>query len=174
MIIQKNIACKLPVILIDDSDFKTELLNVTSVTIKYRNPGTGWLTSSGAWSQLGNGLYIILFPASEIGTTVGQFLYYCKGTTTSPIATSLPFWGSAQIISQSLDVISLLDFLFATLAGHGLHVMAKDSSDFTSTVTQAQRAWTNLPTDYKQFAVRSLSFFKNNFGPNRIKKEPPT
>lgn len=173
MIIQKNKTCKLPVILIDDSDFKTELINVTSVTLRYRNPGTGWLSSSGAWSQLGNGLYIILFPATEIGTTIGQFLYYCKGSTASPPKTSLPFWGSAQIISQPLDVISLLDFLFFTLAGHGLHVLAKNSTDFLTSASRAQVAWANLPTEYKQYAVRCLSFFKNTFGPNRIKK-PPT
>lgn len=173
MIIQKNTACKLPVILIDDSDFKTELLNVASKTIKYRNPGTEWLTSSGTWTQLGNGLYIILFPASEIGTEVGQFLYYCKGYKTSPDVTSLPFWGSAQIISHPLDVVSLLDFLFMTLAGHGLHVMAKNSSDFNSAFLQVSKARLNLPATYQQFAAKCLSFFKSNFGPDRIKKDPP-
>lgn len=176
MIIEVSTEVSLPVILIDESDFKTELTGIASsdMSISYSAPDTfEWnLKSVDEWNELGNGLYLITFSASEIGSFAGEFLYYAKASNGS---TSLPFWGSAQIVLKSLDSLEsqlrILEFLFATLAGHGLHIAAKDPGSFILLLQEAKKSISNLPAAYQPMAARSISFFQSNFGPLRQKKD---
>lgn len=79
----------LPVILTDDTDFKTPetgvVYNAAGMSVKYRNPEapTTWSTftpSAANWDELGNGVYQITFTADQIGDTEGQFIYYVIAT----------------------------------------------------------------------------------------------
>jgi len=105
-IIKANTAIKLPVILIDDTDFKSPetgvTYNATGMTVRYRSPAdeTTWSTKTLAsedWNELGHGVYLISFSNSEIGSTTGQFIYYCQATGI------LPYYGSAYVTGSNLD-----------------------------------------------------------------------
>jgi len=80
VIIKKSAARKLPVILTDDSDFLTRKTGVAfgSVTVKYAKEGDTSLSTftldASKWIELGNGIYLIAFTASELDN-VGSFIY---------------------------------------------------------------------------------------------------
>lgn len=173
MIITKSTAISLPVILVDDTDFKTPetsvAYNAAGMSVKYRNPAaaTTWstksLTPAGEdvyWTELGNGLYLVTFTAAQIGATTGQFLYFCTATGI------LPFWGTAQVVTYNPDEVSLMtQFLFTTLAGYGLHLMSqKDISQFGYSSKEARKVWSSLPENLKTVAIRNLTFYSKNFG----------
>ena len=58
------------------------------------------------------------------------------------------------------DSDAILKFLFASLAGHGLHVLIKDPSTFSIALSECQRLWDNLPASQKWFAGNLLPFFE--------------
>lgn len=104
LIIKQSTAYKLPVILIDDSDFKSEETGVTydaaGTVVRYTKEAADgdhtWSTktlASADWEELGHGVYLIKFSTSELDT-IGKFLYYYAATGI------LPYFGQAYIIQE--------------------------------------------------------------------------
>lgn len=106
------------VILIDASDFKTELTGIAAadVTVNYTTPAKPkvWLSKSvtGSWTELGNGVYEFMFTASEVGKIAGEFKFYCIDSTPS-----LPYYGSVQLTDNANYYLS--KYIFARLGNSG-------------------------------------------------------
>lgn len=173
MNILKDTIAILPVILIDDTDFKTPETAVSydDVTCKYLRLETGllpqaWVTKSlgtNDWIEIGNGLYHISFSAADIGEETGQFYYHCSGTGL------LPFWGTARITYSQADLDSkFIKFLFTTLAGHGLHVLARDSNLYNNSIRELKQLIEELPEELQGMTNRYISFFSKHYGPMKL------
>ena len=104
MILKKSVAFTLPVILTDATDFITPVTGVVfgSVVVKYAKEGDATLTPKtilvSDWTELGDGVYLVPFTTAELNT-VGKFIY------TVLVAGSLPYYGSAQIVTYGFDDI---------------------------------------------------------------------
>lgn len=94
--VKLDVAKSLPVILIDDSDFKTRETSVAfgSVTCKYAKEGDSTLSTftldATNWDEIGEGMYEVDFTASEIDT-IGLFKYVVYGSG------YLPYYGTVDV-----------------------------------------------------------------------------
>jgi hypothetical protein len=96
--VQINSAASLPVIIIDDVDFKSRETGVAfgSVTCDYAKAGDSALTNyplSGQWDEIGEGLYEVDFTSSELDT-LGLFKYIVYG------AGYLPYYGAVNVVDH--------------------------------------------------------------------------
>lgn len=65
------------------------------------------------------------------------------------------------IISQLNDIHPVLFFLFASLAGHGLHVAIRDPATYSQILFECQSLLSTLPVSLQPFASNLLNFFQN-------------
>lgn len=83
MIIKKDEARQLPVLMVDSSDLFTGKTAIAfgSVTVKLMKAGgSAWTTktmTSGNWTEIDDGLYMISFTAAELDT-LGNFNYIAQ------------------------------------------------------------------------------------------------
>ncbi len=109
MIIKKSTARRLPVLLVDDSDFKTGKVGVAfgDVTVKYAKEGdNAWSTftlDASKWIELGDGVYDIAFGASELDT-LGSFEYLVQ------VSGAVDYPGWVDISENLIDDISVENF----------------------------------------------------------------
>lgn len=143
------------VILLDASDFKTELTGVAAadVTVGYsspKNPGKYYTKTlnSATWKELGNGLYDIIFTAEELGNVPGEFKFYCIDSTPS-----LPYYGSFELMSN--EEYYLIKYIFASVASSGPN-RAKPSNLLKGKLSVILRELIDkLPDDLKGAATES-------------------
>ena len=141
LIIKQSTAYKLPVVLIDDTDFKSKETGIAygSVTVKYAkeaSDGDHTLSTktmaSGDWEELGEGMYLIKFSTSELDT-VGKFIYVCYASGI------LPYYGEAYIIQEDTldgrlnDIHDTLDAVKTETDGIDAHITAEVDDLITRT-----------------------------------------
>jgi len=116
MTIKQSIPRRLPVWLVDDTDFKTGKTGVAfgSATVKYAKEGdNSWSIFTldiTKWIELGDGVYDIVFGASELDT-LGNFKYLVQVSG----AVDYPGWVDIQAnsnddIKDAVDAISVENF----------------------------------------------------------------
>lgn len=159
LIIKQSTAYKLPVVLIDDTDFKSEetgvAYNAAGTTVRYAKEAADgdhtWSTktlTSADWEELGHGLYLIKFSATELNT-VGKFLYYYAATGI------LPYYGEAYIIQED------------TLDGrlNDIH----DTLDLTKTETDTHPTLAEI--EATTVLAKEATFTHATYGLDKIKTE---
>lgn len=152
--IKISTATQLPVILIDDTDFKTPETGVAfgSVTCKYRKHNeTSWSTKTidgSNWTELGNGHYVINFSASDLDT-IGIFEYVVI------VSGALQFPGKDDV-HRYIDATNLITAIWnnatRTLTSFGTLI-----ADIWSYATRTLTSFGTLVTDVWGNATRTLT-----------------
>jgi len=85
-------------------------------------------------------------------STIFEYLNDFKGILGTTGATTL-----YDLIN--IDIKPTIEFLFTTLAGHGLHLLFSEPDRFNIAYTECKRKYENLPDDLKLIGDGLLSFF---------------